>query len=69
MIANPSKFQAIFSTKSKDQQSIDIQIKDKTISSQNEFELLGLTVDENLKFEKIHQHNLSECVWSTACNI
>ena len=36
MIANPSKFQAIFPTKLKDQQNITIQIKDKTISSKNE---------------------------------
>ena len=52
MIANPSKFQAIFPTKLKNQQSISIQVKEKTISSQNEVEILGLTVDENLKFEK-----------------
>ena len=52
MIANPSKFQVIFPTKLKDQQSIDIKIKDKTISSKNEVEILGLTIDENLKFEK-----------------
>ena len=52
MIANPSKFQAIFPTKLKDQQNITIQIKDKTISSKNEVDILGLTVDENLKFEK-----------------
>ena len=52
MIANPSKFQAIFPTKLKDQQSISIQVKEKTISSQNEVEILGLTIDENLKLEK-----------------
>ena len=52
MIANPSKFQAIFPTKLKNQQNISIQIKDKTISSSNEVEVLGLTIDENIKFEK-----------------
>ena len=52
MIANPSKFQAIFPTKQKDQQSISIQVKEKAISSQNEVEILGLTIDKNLKFEK-----------------
>jgi hypothetical protein len=52
MIANPSKFQVIFPKKSKNQQGIAIQIKDKTICSKNEVDILGLTIDENLEFEK-----------------
>ena len=52
MIANPSKFQVIFPTKLKNQQSIGIQIKDKLIFSKNEVDILGLNVDENLSFEK-----------------
>ena len=51
MIANPSKFQAIFSTKQKDQQNISIQVKEKAISSQNEVEILGLTIDKNFKWK------------------
>ncbi len=52
MIANPSKFQVIFPTKAKDQQSIAIQIKDRSIYSKKEVDILGLTIDENLAFEK-----------------
>ena len=52
MIANPSKFQVIFPTKSKNKQGIAIQIKDKTICSKSEVDILGLTIDENLEFEK-----------------
>ena len=52
MIANPSKFQVIFPTKAKDKQSIAIQIKDRSIYSKKEVDILGLTIDENLAFEK-----------------
>jgi len=52
MIANPSKFQVIFPTKAKDQENIAIKIKDKSIFSKNEVDILGLTIDKNLAFEK-----------------
>ena len=52
MIANPTKFQAIFPNKQKVHEDISLQVKEKTIFSQREVDILGITVDENLNFEK-----------------
>ena len=52
MIANPTKFQAIFPNKQKVHEDISLQVKEKNIFSQREVDILGITVDENLNFEK-----------------
>ena len=59
MIANPSKFQAILPSKTKNQNSVSLKIKDKTIKTTNEVEILGVVIDENLKFDH-HISNLCQ---------
>ena len=59
MVANPSKFQAILPSKTRNLTSESFKIKDKTIQSTNEVEILGVVMDENLKFEK-HISNLCQ---------
>ena len=52
MLANPAKFQAIvLSKKLKEHITVNLQIKDKTIVSKESVELLGITIDDKLKFE------------------
>ena len=54
MLANPSKFHAIFLCKDKKQCTINvpIKVKDKIIYSESSVKLLGLTIDDHLKFDK-----------------
>ena len=52
MIANPSKFQAIVFSKSKDTIITSFHIKDKVIESKSSVELLGIKFDNKLKFEE-----------------
>ena len=52
MIANPSKFQAIVLSKSKENIQTYFHIKDKVIKSQEEVQLLGITLDYKLDFSK-----------------
>ena len=52
MLANPSKFQAIILTKSKDRLMTSLKIKDKVIESKELVELLGVTIDDQLKFDE-----------------
>ena len=57
MIANPSKFQLILPSKSKVIPQVSLKVKDKTITNTNEVEILGITIDEHLKFDT-HISNL-----------
>ena len=59
MLANPSKFQAIFLSKDKKQRTLNvpINIKDKTIYSEASVKLLGIKIDDNLTFD-LHIANL-----------
>ena len=54
MIANPSKFHAIFLSKDKNiiTSEVPIRIKDKTIHSESTVKLIGITIDDKLKFDK-----------------
>ena len=52
MIANPGKFHAIFLSRSKENIiNIEVKIGDKIIKSEQEVELLGVKIDNHLKFE------------------
>lgn len=51
MLANPSKFQAMFLTKSKEHIKTTICIDDQIIESKSSVELLGVEIDDKLKFE------------------
>lgn len=51
MLANPSKFQSIFLTKSKEHIKTTLVIDDKIIESKSTVELLGVEIDDKLKFE------------------
>ena len=53
MIANPSKFHAIFLSKNKtlDTVGLPIRVKDQTICSEPEVKLIGITIDDKLKFD------------------
>ena len=51
MLANPSKFQTIFLTKNKDHIKLNLQIDNQTIESKKSVELLGIEIDDKLKFE------------------
>ena len=52
MIANPDKFHAIFLSRSKENIiNIEVKIGDKIIKSEQEVELLGVKIDNHLKFE------------------
>jgi hypothetical protein len=51
MLANADKFQAIVLSKSKENIKAYFQIKDKTIESKESVELLGITIDDKLKFD------------------
>ena len=51
MLANPSKFQAIFLNKFKEHIDTCIVIDDKTIKSQRLAILLGIDIDDKLKFD------------------
>ena len=57
MLANPSKFQSIFSNKSKESIDTSIVINNKIINSQRLVNLLGLDIDDKLKFDS-HISNL-----------
>ena len=50
MIANPSKFQAIVMSKSRQHIITDFAFKDKSIESTNAVKLLGVTIDDKLNF-------------------
>ena len=52
MLANPSKFQAIVFTNSREPIRTTFSIKDKIIQNQAIVELLGIQIDEKLTFEK-----------------
>ena len=52
MIANPSKFQAIIFTKNKEPIRTTFSIKGKQIPNEAVVELLGIQIDEKLKFDK-----------------
>ena len=52
MIANPTKFQAIVLSKSNDNIIADFHINDKVIKSTDCVVLLGVTLDDRLKFSK-----------------
>ena len=56
MVANPGKFQIIFLGSSINNNNIFI-IENKNIKSNNEVELLGITIDHKLTFTK-HTNNL-----------
>ena len=51
MLANPSKFQAIFLTKSKGHIKTTLNIDNKEIESKEFVDLLGIEIDDKLKFE------------------
>ena len=51
MLANPSKFQAIVLCKSKETIKTNFQIRDKIIESKESVDLLGITIDDKLKFD------------------
>ena len=51
MLANPSKFQAILLTKSKEHIKTTLSVDDQTIESKSAVELLGVEIDDKLKFE------------------
>ena len=53
MLANPSKFHAIFLCKDKKQCTINtpINVKDKIIHSESSVKLIGVTIDDHLKFD------------------
>ena len=51
MLANPSKFQTIFLTKNKDHIQLNLQIDNQTIESKKSVQLLGIEIDDKLKFE------------------
>ena len=59
MIANPTKFHAIFLSKDKNvvTSEVPVKIKDKTIYSESTVKLIGITIDDKLKFDK-HINNL-----------
>ena len=50
MIANPSKFQAIVFSKTRNFIETEFKIKDKVIKSEESVRLLGITIDYKLKF-------------------
>ena len=52
MIVNPSKFQSIILSKSKESIKTALKIKEKTIQTQKEVKLLGINIDEKLNFDK-----------------
>ena len=56
MVANPGKFQTIFLGSSINNNNIFI-VENKNIKSNNEVELLGITIDHKLTFTK-HKNNL-----------
>ena len=51
MLANPSKFQLMFLSKSKQNIEVDIEIDNKTIKSTDSVHLLGIDIDHKLNFE------------------
>ena len=51
MLANPSKFQAIFSTKSNEHIITQLQINNQIIESKQSVDLLGTEIDDKLKFD------------------
>lgn len=51
MLANPSKFQLMILSKSKQNIEIDIEIDNKQIQSKDSVHLLGIDIDHKLKFE------------------
>jgi len=57
MLANPSKLQAIELNKSNETIHAKFKIKDAIITSGNEVDLLGITIDDKLKFDT-HIKNL-----------
>ena len=57
MIANPKKFQAIVITKNNSEQSVNIKIDGQSIKTQAIVKLLGVTIDDKLKFDE-HVGNL-----------
>ena len=56
MIANPNKFHAIFLSRSKENINIEVKIGDKIIKSEQEVELLGVKIDNHLKFESTSEN-------------
>lgn len=59
MLANPSKFQTIFLTSSKGHIKADLDIDGKTIESEGSVVLLGIEIDDKLKFDS-HISHLNE---------
>ena len=53
MIANTSKFHAIFLSKDKTLETVGlpIRVKDQSISSESAVKLIGITIDDKLKFD------------------
>jgi len=51
LLANPSKFQAIFSTKNNEHIITELQINNQTIESKQAVDLLGTEIDDKLKFD------------------
>ena len=57
MVANPGKFQVIFLGSSINNNNIIFIVENKNTKSNNEVELLGITIDHKLTFTK-HTNNL-----------
>ena len=51
MLANPSKFQTIFLTSSKGHIDTTLSIDDKSITNERSVNLLGVEIDDKLKFD------------------
>ena len=50
MLANPSKFQAIIMSKSKEPVQTSLNIDGKIVETKQQVEILGVEIDDNLKF-------------------
>ena len=50
MLANPSKFQAIIMSKSKESVQTSLNIDGKLVETKQLVEILGVEIDDNLKF-------------------
>ena len=60
MIANPEKFHSIILTTNKaDNEDLELNIGDKTIKTEQNVKLLGVTIDNKLNFDK---HITDVCV-------
>ena len=62
MMVNPSKFQAIIFKKNKENIITSLKIKDKEITTTDSVELLGIKIDNKLKFD---EHIIKLCKKST----